>query len=305
MATGNERARLLPASFVSSDDYDEDDDEGQGTDSEGTSAASQPLLSGSGALRDSDDVVAGQSRALTVPSFRTRLTKRNPPRQFARIESSFNSSESNSFARRDATRAVSSASSAASKATSTLSHAHLLAGSSVAALTVGTGGLALAVAGAAFTGVSMGKGGTSLFRTVNHIAKLEKILKKGNLPCEALDYGEDRDTDHHYIEEVILPYIVQQKKRKAVKKGFDLAGLGLASGALRAGRAGWKTIWGDKGMRRDFFAHVLARHTVTCECELVEAIVSELYSADDYRTIRTLDSIAAADRIRKKIASVG
>lgn len=234
-----------------------------------------------------------------------------PKSQWVTVKSAFaDSGDSGSLLGRDVSRHVSTASSVVSMGTSAVSHGAkaltVLGVGAAAAVTAGTAGVALGVAGLAFTGISIAKDAVSLGKTLDHIDGLEEIQtqQSGN-DCRHLGGGSQNPaTDHACIQDKVLPYILRQKKQKAVKKAMGAAGLGTLTGVARVARGAYKSATGAKGVKREFYAYVLARHTITCECGLARKIVSELYSPQEYLVIRQLDSDAAGERLARKMKSV-
>ena len=195
--------------------------------------------------------------------------------------------------------------SVASHAVARLNAVHLTAaGAAVAGVTAGTAGIALAAAGGAFTVASIVTDGVSLVKTLGHLDGLEVIQSAGNQDCQPLVNTGSPASDHAFINDKVLPWIIHQKKQKAAKKAVSTVGLGLLTGGHRVLRAAYKKARGTKGRKRNWYAHVFARHTITCRCKLAEWTVSELFSPEDYRAIREMNSDQAGDRIATKMKSV-
>ena len=214
------------------------------------------------------------------------------------------------FYGRDARGAASKIGTGLSIGTAVASHSSTMVAAGVggaAVLGAGTAGVGLAVAGAAFTLIGIGTSAVSLVKTMDHIEKLGAIYRNPGryqaCKCVGASSGEMAN-DHDYIDRTILPYIMRKKGAKAVKKGVGAVGLSLFTAVARVGKAAYKSVKGTKGKRREYYAYVLARHTITHECALAKAIVGELYSEAEYMTIRAMSSDAAGERIAAKMKSV-
>lgn len=110
--------------------------------------------------------------------------------------------------------------------------------------------------------------------------------------------------DHHTIGTQILPYIIQQKTEKAVKKGVGSVGLGALTTLYTMGRSAYKSLAGTKGKMRNVHAHVLARHLITHQCPLADAIVTELLSWQEMMILKGKDSDVVGAAIADKMKSV-
>jgi hypothetical protein len=191
---------------------------------------------------------------------------------------------------------------------------------------LGTGTSALAVGGAVATGAAVSATGvglvaaaaaltvgsivvnaTSMVKTIAHFEKLREIQARyeaNEYLCKCLSADGGMANDHFAIGTQILPYIIQQKTDKAVKKGIGSVGLGMLTTLYTVGRAAYKSLASTKGVKRNFYAHVLARHLITHDCRLAEAIVAELLSWSEMEILKGKDSDLVGAAIADKMKSV-
>ncbi len=197
----------------------------------------------------------------------------------------------------------------------------------VGASQIGTGTSALAVGGAVVTGAMVSATGVglvatagaltvgsiivnarSMAKTIGHCENLKAIkarydAKSYNM-CECLADDGGTKHDHDWIGNKVLPYIISQKTEKAVKKAAGSVGLGMLTTLYSAGRAAYKSLSSTKGVKRTFYAHVLARHLITHECALAEDIVSELLSPQEMATLKAQNSDVVGAAIKDKMKSI-
>jgi hypothetical protein len=214
---------------------------------------------------------------------------------------------------RDGKRMASGASSAASVG---LSGAQLATGTS--ALTVGGAvlagaavsatGIGLVAAAAALTIGSMANNVRSLAKTIGHCENLKAIQRRYGRGeyrnCECLADARGMQKDHDWIGTKVLPYIISQKTEKAAKKAVGSIGAGLLTTAYSMGRWAYKSLASTKGVKRGFYAHVLARHLITHECPLAEQIVAELLSPAEMASLKQENSDVVGAAIKDKMKSV-
>ena len=130
---------------------------------------------------------------------------------------------------------------AASLATGTSSIA--MAGAIAAGVAVSATGIGLVAAGGALTLGSMAMSAKSAYSTHQHLKVLEQIYEdrgRYRMRCQHLpgaDDGLGQFPDiHSFIAEVVLPWVIRQKKHKLGKKVGSAAGGGMLVGAWSAGR---------------------------------------------------------------------
>ena len=178
------------------------------------------------------------------------------------------------------------------------------AGAAVTALTVGTGGLAVAAAAGGMQVASMGLGVVSAMKTWDHMSAIGELAGK-RYACKGLPGGGGGEgrSDHEHIQFNIIPYIINKKSAKFGKK----LGAGIGMGALVAmysvGKKAYKGLLGTLGKRRNFYAYVIARHMITHDCKLCEALIGELFTPDDYGRLKTMNSKDASGWIAVKMKS--
>ncbi len=172
-------------------------------------------------------------------------------------------------------------------------------------------GLGLAAMAAALTVGSIVVNARSMIKSIAHFENLREIqagYRAGQYQrCRCRPGVRDLDCmihDHDMIGEGILTYIIQQKTDKAAKKGVGAAGLGVLTTIYTMGRAAYKTLASTKGVKRNLYAHVLARHLITHDCPLAEAIVAELLSSSEMEILKTKNSDIAGAAIADKMKSV-
>lgn len=185
----------------------------------------------------------------------------------------------------------------------------LAVGGAVAAgAAVSATGIGLVVAGGALTIGSVVTNAVSLGKTIAHCENLKDIKARydanGYSECECLTASSDMAKDHDWIGTKILPYIIQQKTEKAVKKGVSTVGLGVLTTLYSMGRSAYKSLNGTKGTQRSFNAHVLARHLITHECSLAQHIVAELLSPQEMAILMEKDSDVVGAAVAEKMKSV-
>jgi hypothetical protein len=195
----------------------------------------QPL-----AFHDDDDEDDGDNVA---PNFHAGDDDALPRSLWPTVQSAFASTgATGSLASRDLRSTASTATTIASKSVSVASHTaaglravHLTAAAAgVAGLTAGTGGIALGAAGGAFTLATVATDSVSLVKTLGHLDGLEAIQTASSQGCQPLGDAGTPATDHSFIKDKVLPWIIHQKKQKAAKKAAGVVGLGLLTGGLRA-----------------------------------------------------------------------
>lgn len=214
------------------------------------------------------------------------------------------------------------------KTHSALWGAHTLAGTGISTVSNITGGGTLAMVGlgttvftvGAATGVGLVVGGCALMvgsSAVNakaswssrkHKKALEAILQdagRGEGYCAGL-CGHPRDNEEHTeILDSVLPYVIRQKRKKMYRRGIGSIPLVSLGETVRSiVRKAGKKINGTLGQEREAHAHTLAKHLITHDCQLAQAIVSELFSDDEEEWIRYQDFPIVAGLLMEKFKSV-
>lgn len=141
-------------------------------------------------------------------------------------------------------------------------------------------------------------------KTRKHRKHLKDIYANRNeYDCAGVD---DTNIFHHkVISEDILPYVIKQKGKKFRRKVMgSIPGVGLLESLRSFGKMGWKRITGTKGKERRNAAMWMANHLLSHNCELVEAIIAELYSEEEMLWIKYhCDGENATHFIFEKLAS--
>lgn len=174
----------------------------------------------------------------------------------------------------------------------------LAAGTAVGAtgvgLLIGAGALTLGVAAQA---------GRSAYKTNKHVNNLKQVkLDTGKYDCP-----HKNGHDHNEVIHTILPYIIEKKRSKLHRKTFVAGTLGTG-GALESSRAiikkAYKFFNGSLGKNRTYYANVLARHFLQCECGCTDTIVGELYSTEEMNMMIDLKHDAVVELLKDKMKSV-
>jgi hypothetical protein len=89
------------------------------------------------------------------------------------------------------------------------------------------------------------------------------------------------------IANQILPYIIAKKNSKYQRKIVSAVPVVGSVGTLRAvGKKVYKAMAGTLGSHRYHASAWLATHLINWDCLLVQAIVSELYSAEEMEWLK-------------------
>jgi hypothetical protein len=167
-------------------------------------------------------------------------------------------------------------------------------------------GVGLVAAGGALALGSLVLNARSAHKTRHHIDHLKKI--QGNLGsfqwCVLLSSDPRFANLHGTVGNIILPYIINQKKEKFGKKVAGAAGAGLLTNLYAAGRYAYKGLRGRLGKKRHLYAEYLAVHLITADCELAKAIVAELYSKEELKGLMAMDSSKLAPLLADKMKSL-
>lgn len=174
-----------------------------------------------------------------------------------------------------------------------------ITGGTIALSATGIG--AVAVAGAYSLGSSVAAG-VSVYKTNQHINQLQALHNKG---CKGHFCDGDKN-EHNLIYNQVLPYIIDQKKRKMRRKGEECVPLlgGMATSLETGMRSIYKRLAGKRGKERHYYAQALTVHLVSCYCDLANDIVAELWSPQEMEAIRAMDSDEAGYWIFSKMASM-
>ena len=176
-------------------------------------------------------------------------------------------------------------------------------GAAAGALTVGTGGVALAVGAGVLQLGSMIAAARSVSKTWEHLEHLSKIRAHQHYACTALQGATGGQGDHQHIHNNVISYTIAKKSAKLVKKGATAVGGGALTGLFGLGKNLYKRARGTLGKRRTFYAFIVARHMITHDCKLCEALVTELFDHESYERLKTMNSEDASGWIARKMKS--
>jgi hypothetical protein len=182
--------------------------------------------------------------------------------------------------------------------------------STLALLTAGAAasatGIGLIVTGAALTLTTSTLSAVSAAKSRKHRNNLQAIYDRRNAyACGPVDLKGPKDTvEHHCLAESVLPYIIQQKSTKFHRKVVGaVPGVGLLETARAIGKKAYKAATGTLGVNRKRAATWLARHLITHNCGLAQAIVAELYSFEEMLWIKDQEMDEVVQLLEKKLAS--
>lgn len=156
------------------------------------------------------------------------------------------------------------------------------------------------VVGASALVTNMALAHVSARKTMNHIHNLQKIL----LYSHNNFYKCDGDKNDHAQLHDVLIFILNKKRSKLTKKQFSRTGVAAPMVSVyTAFRGVSKRIDGTIGEQRCKNSYDLAKHLVTCNCKLADAIVGELLGHDNLNLVKRSDSHEAAGMIFGKMNS--
>ena len=177
----------------------------------------------------------------------------------------------------------------------------------VAALAAGTAvgatGIGLLVGSAGLTLLSGAQAARSAYKTNQHINNLKQI----KVDASKYECPYKNGHDHNMVVNSILPYIIEKKRSKLHRKAAVASTLGVGGAAETAraiGKKAYKYFKGTLGKNRTYYATVLARHFLKCECGCTDAIVGELYSEEEMNLMTWLDHEAVVELLKDKMKSV-
>ena len=140
----------------------------------------------------------------------------------------------------------------------------------------------------------------SAVKTMNHIKNLQKILLYSYHNLYQCDGDKN---DHAQLRDVMI-FILAKKRSKLTKKEFSRTGVAAPMlSVYTAFRVVSKRIDGTIGEQRCKHSYELAKHLVTCNCQLADEIVGELLGHDKLNLVKRSDSHEAVGMIFGKMAS--
>lgn len=191
----------------------------------------------------------------------------------------------------------------AQMATGTGTLALIAAGSAASAT-----GIGLVVTGAVFTLVTAGCSAVSAHKSRLHRNGLQAIYERRKAYiCRMVDPADTKGInhfEHKSISEDVLPYLVEQKNKKYHRKVVGaVPGIGLAETLRAVGKKAYKAASGTLGLERNRSARWLAKHLITHDCALAQAIVAELFSFEEMVWIKDQEFDEVVKLIEGKMKS--
>lgn len=192
--------------------------------------------------------------------------------------------------------------------------AGLAAGTAVAVSATGVG---LIATGLALTVGTSALSACAAWKSADHRDALMAIYEKRNQSpfsdeknCQMAPAGNEFKTrkaytEHDMIANHVLPYAIFQKDRKFQRRTFGAIPIfGVAESIRGAGNYLYKKyVKGNQGNLRTHAAAWLASHLITCDCLLVQAIVSELYSEGEMEWLKGQWYQVVVEHIERKLKS--
>lgn len=159
--------------------------------------------------------------------------------------------------------------------------------------------------------------GCAAWKSADHRDALIEIYEKRNqypfneekycqvVPAGTVVKTRKAYTQHDMIANHVLPYAIFQKDRKFQRRSFGAIPIfGVAESIRGAGNYLYKRyVKGNQGNLRTHAAAWLASHLLTCDCLLVQAIVSELYSEPEMEWLKGQWYGVAIEHIERKLKS--
>jgi hypothetical protein len=178
-------------------------------------------------------------------------------------------------------------------------------------------GIGLIVTAAGLTIATSVLNATAAWKTKGHIEQLQEIYKyRDSSPFNDEDYCQQMQADgvamkthasymqHDMIGHHVLPYIIHKKKAKYGRKILAAVPIvGTAETVRALGKKAYKAMSGTLGTNRNNAAGWLACHLITCDCLLVQAIVAELYSAEEMEWLKGQPYEDLTDYLAAKLKS--
>ena len=165
-------------------------------------------------------------------------------------------------------------------------------------------GIGLVVAGALATVGASAKSIVAARSSKHHHDTLAKMQQRKNAYACVLPEGVDGERDimaHERIGANVLPYAVEQKDKKYVRRGIGAVPV-LGSLPMKIHQAYRAATKENKGVLRNQMAYELAVHLVTHNCGLAQGIVAELFSSyEKMRWMLEQDTDTRSRRIAKGI----
>lgn len=105
--------------------------------------------------------------------------------------------------------------------------------------------------------------------------------------CSGLDSRICDVHEHELVRDTVLPYVIAQKRKKTYRRGIGaIPIISLGETVRSIGKKIKKSVTGTLGQERETHAHTLAKHYITHDCKLCQAIIAELLSDDEELWLR-------------------
>jgi hypothetical protein len=167
-------------------------------------------------------------------------------------------------------------------------------------------GIGLVVVGALATVGASAKSIVAATSSKQHRDTLKKMYERKNAYACVLPEGVDGDRDvmaHERIGANVLPYAIEQKDKKYVRRGISAVPV-LGSLPMKIHQAYRYATKENRGVLRDQMAYELAVHLVTHNCGLAQGIVAELFSSyEKMRWMLEQDTDTVTPLLKEKLKS--
>lgn len=141
-----------------------------------------------------------------------------------------------------------------------------------------------------------------------HKKKLERILDNAGeygYMCTGIAGSRVDQEGHQELLDSVLPYIIAQKRKKMIRRGIGSIPLISLGETIRSvSKKVRKTVKGTLGRDRELNSRKLARHLITHDCLLAQAIVAELFSDQEEEWIRYQEFPVVTGLLMEKLKSV-
>ena len=168
-------------------------------------------------------------------------------------------------------------------------------------------GIGLVVVGALATVGASAKSIVAARSSKHHRDSLAKMYQRKNAYACVLPEGVDGERDvmaHERIGANVLPYAIEQKGKKYVRKGIGAVPV-LGSLPMKINQAYRAIMKENRGEFRNQMAYELAVHLVTHNCGLTQGIVTELFSSyEKMRWMLEQDTDTLTPLLAEKLKSV-
>lgn len=168
-------------------------------------------------------------------------------------------------------------------------------------------GIGLVVVGALATVGASAKSIIAARSSKHHRDTLAKMYQRKNAYACVLPEGADGERDimaHERISANVLPYAIEQKDKKYVRRGIGAVPV-LGSLPMKIHQAYRAVTKENKGMLRNEMAYELAVHLITHNCGLAQGVVAELFgSYEKMRWMLEQDTNTLTPLLAEKLKSV-